>query len=137
MKNGVKFIVLAEEGYSYRQIVSRVGCSRGSVGEIIKKQKLTGSVHDMPIRGRDRKTTERQDSLLVRKSLACRFTTAPQLNAEMRLEHGVVISTSTTQRLREVGLHGRKPRKKPRFPPLHKRARLELETFSVGQSGFQ
>ena len=51
----------------------------------------------------------------------------PQVKAEMLLEHGVDISTSTAQRrLRESGLHGRKARRKPHLIPAHKRARLEF-----------
>ena len=99
-----KIIVLSEEGYSHREIAARVGCSHGAVGEIIHKHRITGRVEDKPIPGRFRKTTRRQDRLLVRRSLACRFKTAPQIKAEMRIEHGVIISTSTTQRILRGGI---------------------------------
>ena len=127
LENRGKIIALAEEQYPHREIAARVGCSHGAVGEIVRKHRLTGSVTDRKIPGRGRKTTARQDRLLVRKSLADRFKTAPQVKAEMLLEHGVDISTSTAQRrLRESGLHGRKARRKPRLSPAHKRARLEF-----------
>ena len=74
-------------------IAARVGCSRSAVGEMIRKHRLTGSVADRNIPGRCRKTTARQDRLLVRKSLANRFKTAPQIKAEMP-----EFSTSTAQR---------------------------------------
>ena len=122
-----KVVALSEEGYSQREIAARVGCSQRSVSGILKKHEETGSVRDKRIPGRLRKTTSREDSILVRKSKADRFKTAPQLKAEMNLEYGVQVSTSTAQRrLREAGLFGRKPRRKPRLTPAHKRARLDF-----------
>ena len=57
--------------------------------------------------GRKRKTSKREDSVVVRKSKSNRFKTAPQIKAEMQIEHGVNISVSTTRRrLREAGLKG-------------------------------
>ena len=80
---------------------------------------------DVKITGRKRKTTRREDSLMVRKSKADRFKTAPQIKAEMLIEHGVSVSSSTARRrLREAGLFGRKPRRKPRLTSKHKKARL-------------
>ena len=85
METRWEIIVLSEELYSQQEIASRVGCSRSAVGEIIRKHRLTGSVADRKIPGRRRKTTARQDKLLVRKSLANRFKTAPQIKAEILL----------------------------------------------------
>ena len=102
-----------------------VGCSQKSVAEILKKHRLTGSVRDITIPGRPRVTTKRQDSLLVRKCKMDRFKTATQIRAEVLSEYSLKLSTSTVQRrLRGAGLFGRKPRRKPRLTPKHKRDRL-------------
>ena len=77
--------------------------------------------------GRKRKTSKREDSVVVRKSKSNRFKTAPQIKAEMQIEHGVNISVSITRRrLREAGLKGCKPRKKPRLTARHKKCRLQF-----------
>ena len=69
-------------------------------------------VKDAKIPGQKRKTSEREDRLVVRKSKSNRYKTAPQIKAEMLIEHGVIVSVSTTQRkLREAGLQVCKPRK--------------------------
>lgn len=61
----------------------------------------------------------------MRKSKGNRFKTAPQIRLEMRSEHSVEISTCTRQRrLRKVGLHGRKAKRKSYLSTTHKRARL-------------
>ena len=103
---------MAEEGYSQRQIAARVHCSQRAVSGILEKHKITGSEKDKRIPVRRRKTTSREDSIMVRKSKANRFKTAPQKKAEVRLEYGVQISTSTAQRrLRAASLFGWKPRR--------------------------
>ena len=122
-----KIVVLSEEGYSSRQIGARLKCSHKSVALILKKKKLNGSVSDRPIPGRTRKTTRKEDSIIVRKSKSDRFKTAPQVRAEVKTQYGIHVSISTTQRrLREAGLHGRKARRKPRLTALHRKARLEF-----------
>ena len=69
--------------------------------------------------------TRREDRTMVRKSMSDRYKTAPEIKAKMQLEHGMSVSTSTTQRrLREAGLIGRKPRKKPRLTSRHKKSRM-------------
>ena len=127
LENRGKVVALSEEGYSKREIADRFGCSQRSFRDILKKQRLTESVKDLKIPGRKRKTTKREDRIIVRKSKSNRYKTAPEIKADMQIEHGVSISTSTTQRrLREAGLNGRKPRKKPSLTARHMKARLEF-----------
>ena len=123
-----KVLELSEEGYSQRVIAVCVGCSQRRVCEILeKKKKLTGSVKDLKIPGRKRKTTRSEDRTMVGKSMSDRYKTAPEIKAKIQIEHGVNVSTSTTRRrLREAGHIGRKPGKKPRLTLRHKKARLEF-----------
>ena len=122
-----KVLALSEEGYTQREIAARAGCTQSSVSEILKKKRLTGSVKDAKIPGRKRKTSTREDRVVVRKSKSNRFKMAPQIKAEMQIEHGVNISVSTTRRrLREAGLKDCKPRKKPRLTARHKKCRLQF-----------
>ena len=82
-----------------------MGCTQSSVSEILKKKRLTGSVKYAKMPGRKRKTSEREDWFMVRKSKSNCYKTAPQIKAEMLIELGVNITVSTTQRrLREAGL---------------------------------
>ena len=120
-------MALSEEGYSQRAVARRAGCSQRSVSVILRKQRHTGCVRDHEIIGRKRKTTIKEDRLIVRKSKADRFKTATEIKAEMQMEHGVRISSSTIRRRsREAGLNGCKTRKKPRLTARHKKARLEF-----------
>ena len=131
-----KVLALSEEGYTQREIAARVGCTQSSVSEILKKKRLTGSVKDAKIPGRKRKTSEREDRLMVRKSKSNHYKTAPQIKAEMLIEHGVNILVSTTQRrLREAGLKGCKPRKKPRLTARRKRVSITVCTSTQRLDG--
>ena len=86
-------------------------CSLRSVSNNLKKQRLIGNVIELKIPGQKRKTKKRDDRIMVRKSKSNRSKTAPENKAEMQIEHGESVSTSTTQRrLREAGPNGRTPR---------------------------
>ena len=144
LENRGKIIALAEEQYSHREFAARVGCSHGAVGEIVRKHRLTVSVTDRKIPGRGRKTTARQDRVLVRKSLADRFKTAPQVKAEMLLEHGVDISTSTAQRRLREGVAWTQSQTKatPHSCAQEstngiRKGPQRLDSFSVGTSRFK
>ena len=97
LENRGKLLALSEEGYTQREIAARVGCSGGSVSDMLKKQRLTGSVNDAQIPGRRRKTSEREDRIIVRKSKSNRFKTAPEIKVEMQNEHALSVSVSTTK----------------------------------------
>ena len=93
---------------------------------------------DLKIPGRKRKTTRREDRTMVGKSMSNRDKTAPEIKAEMQLEHGVSVSISSIlRRLREAGHIGRKPRKKPRLTSRHKKARLEFARTHKGWTAEQ
>ena len=114
LENRGKVLALSEERYSKREIADRVDCSQRRFRDILKKQRLTGNVKDLKIPGRKRKTTKREDRVIVTKSKSSRYKTPLEINVDMQIEHSVSDSTSTIQRkLRKAGLNGRKPRKKP------------------------
>ena len=133
LENRGKVLVLSEEGCSQRTIPARVSCSQKSISEILKKHRITGSVKDRKILGPKRKMTERQGCTKVHKSKMDRSKTAPQIKAEVQLEHGISMSTSTTQRrLREVRLFCCKPRRKPKLVTRHKKACLQYAQAQMG-----
>ena len=68
LENRGKVLALSEERYSKREIADRVDCSQRRFRDILKKQRLTGNVKDLKIAGRKRKTTKREDRIIVTKS---------------------------------------------------------------------
>ena len=65
-------VVLIEEGYSYRDVGTRLGISHKTVFRLIKKHRETGSTADKPRSGRPKVMTDREDRILVRKSVVDR-----------------------------------------------------------------
>ena len=83
--------IITREGYKQREIAGKVGCIQRSVSDILRN-KLTGSFKDSKIPERKRKTTRREDNILVRKSKVNRLNPPPppiESKAEMQDEHGV------------------------------------------------
>lgn len=75
--------------------------------------------------GRPRKTTLREDSLIVRTSKFNPRLNAVDIKREMNITHGVKLSQSTIQRrLRAEGLLGRRPAKKPLVSLKNRLARV-------------
>ena len=138
LENRGQMLALSEEDYTQRQIAASVGCSQKSVSEILKKYRITCNIKDIKIPGRKRKTTERWDRIIVRKSKMDRTKIALQVKAKMMLQHGASVSTSTAQkRLREVRLFGRKPRKKPKLMTCRRKAHLQFAKTYIGWSARQ
>ena len=120
-------MALSEEGYTQRVIAAHVGCTQASVSGILKKKMVYGNVKDAKIPGRKRKTSQKEDRIVVRKSKTDRFKTASQIKAEMQTDYDVDISVSTTRRrLREASLNACRPQKKPRLTSCHKKKRLDF-----------
>ena len=65
-----KIVALSEEGYTQRVIAARVGCTQARVSGILKKKMVYGNVKDAKIPGRKRKTSQKEDRIVVRKSKA-------------------------------------------------------------------
>ena len=84
LENRGKVLVLSEKVYSQREVARRVGCCQRSVSDILKKARLTGGVRDRKIVGRKRKTTTKEDRLIVRKSKADRFKRQRRLKPRCR-----------------------------------------------------
>ena len=105
-------VTLRQEGYSFRQVVGKIGdgATASGVQKICKKFTDSKTVVDKQRSGRPRISTVREDRALVRLSLTDRQKSSPVLK-EIR---DVEASTSTVRRrLSAAGLHARIPRKKP------------------------
>jgi transposase len=121
----IRVVVLHEEGYSSPKIAKRVGCNQSTVIRIIKKHQETGSTADRHRTGRPKKTTQRQDRVLLRTSLVNRKLTSPLLLREWQEKCSVDVCPSTVRRrCLEFGLRGCKARKKPLLTEQQRKKRL-------------
>ena len=83
-----KVIVLHEEGYSQRQILSITGYSKTAVTEIIKKFRETGSLEDRKESGRSPKLTKDDNKYFKTFSLRNRKKTSTELAKDINNNWG-------------------------------------------------
>ena len=82
---------------NYGIIANISGCSIDTVNHVLQKQQQTGKVVDRPISSRKQVTTEWEDRIITRISLANQSTTEPQIQLSFEEHHEVMISVSTVQ----------------------------------------
>ena len=112
------------------EVADTFNVSRQQVQRIRKRYEETGDVFDKPRSGRPRKTTAREDRLLVWKSKGSPFSTAAELHETWSPE--VPVSTRTVCRiLSRNGLHGRISAQKP---ALNKRQLKNRVAFAKAHS---
>lgn len=101
-------------GQTLRSLASQFSLSLGAIHGIVKRNRVRGGVFKMPKSGRPRSTTDRLDKIIVRTSKCDPRLTAVDIQRQINTFHGSNIHSATVQRrLRNAGLFGRRPAKKP------------------------
>ena len=125
LKDRKRLIGLHKEGISNRKIGKLLNCSEGTVRLTIKRYNGTGTIQYLPVLGRPKKTTVREDRNLKLASLKNRYLTAPDLQKQCGLV-GTCCLTTVRSRLRSVGLNGCIARRKPMVSLKNRKRRLEF-----------
>lgn len=98
-----------------------------TVDNIVKRQKVRGTVGRAPKSGRPRKTTAREDKLIKRMSLADPRKTAVDIASDLRKYHHLDVHVATVKRrLNQGGLFGRHAAKKPFVSGKNRSARIKF-----------
>uniref|UniRef100_A0A914WNK9 Paired domain-containing protein n=1 Tax=Plectus sambesii TaxID=2011161 RepID=A0A914WNK9_9BILA len=98
--------------------------ARSTVSRILRLHTLRGTVGTAPRTGRPRKTTARTDKRIVWLSKKSPFLTANAIRNDLNV---MDVSTSTVKkRLRDSGLYGRRPAKKPLVSKKNKARQLKF-----------
>ncbi|GFT04102.1 uncharacterized protein TNCV_3346431 [Trichonephila clavipes] len=116
-----KKIHLKEEGYSMRQIAAKVPCGLSIVVRTLKRFSEPNFIADRGRSGRPRKTSLREDRLL----LSNRKLNSLQILKQWTLTSNVSVSPRTVRgRLLEIGLRGCKARPKSLLTQFQRKRRL-------------
>lgn len=129
---------MVERGDSYGMIAKKLSTTRGTISKVIAKYKQTGSVAEKERSGRPRKTTAREDRILVRTSLENRRLSAMDIREHIHNEYHINLGVRTVRkRLREAGLRGCVAAKKPLLSDANCAKRLrfarEHKNWTVNQ----
>ena len=125
---GEKRIIIShhEEGKSIRAISRVVGRSVAVVHRIIDNFKNSGSLDAKPKTGRPRKTTPREDRMIVSICKKDRFKTASAIARELNESTNINVSRKTvSRRLVDCGFRAHVPACKPLITKKNKFARLQ------------
>jgi len=114
-----KIEILIKEGYCGTVIANKVGVSTASVSRLRKKLNFGQSldVKRAGKCGRKRKSTERDDSFIVRESLKDRIKTATQIWVDVKTRDIDISKETVRRRLREAGLNAHRPLLKQKLTP--------------------
>ncbi|GFV16643.1 HTH_Tnp_Tc3_2 domain-containing protein [Trichonephila clavipes] len=116
-----KIIHLKEEGYSMRQIAAKVPCGLSTVVGTLKRFSETNFIADRGRSGRPRKTSLREDRLL----LSNKKLNSSQIFKQWTLTSNVSVCPRTVRgKLLEIGLRGCKARPKPLLTEFQRKRRL-------------
>lgn len=116
-----------QRGSSHRVVANQFGVSKAGVTGIMKRFQQRGAVVIKKSTGRPKKTTVKQDRILIKLSKEDPRKSAIQLLTELREKYQVNVSVDTVKRrLRSVGLYGRRPAKKPLISVKNRIARVQF-----------
>lgn len=120
-------IRLSNEGKSSREIALIMNVGKTTVNDLIKKFRTGDGLQDRPKSGRPRKTSQRIDNAIKRKSNSEPRKTASDIANELREESGLNISRMTvSRRLHQFGLFGRVGAKKPLVSKKNQKRRCQF-----------
>lgn len=118
-------VALRRYGLKQKTIARQVGIPQGTVSKILKRHRQTGKPTQRPRPGRPRKTSARDDRLLIRLCMDSRTTPTNALRAQWQRTIGIRVSrTLVNSRLVQAGLRARRPVWKPLLTARHRNARL-------------
>lgn len=118
-------VKLKSEGKSFREIGKIVGKPHATVQSILNKQKIHGTVENLPGRGRKKKLPVQCQRFIVRKIKENPKTSVPKLTDEVSKIINKPLSADTVRRvLKSDGYNGRVARKKPYVSAVNKKKRV-------------
>ena len=117
------------------EVATTFNVSKRQVERIRERYRETGEVHDKPRSGRPRKTTPREDKMLVRQSKAHPFCTSKELQQSWTPSNPV--SSRTVRRILDRnGLKGCIAAQKPSLNKRQLKKRVEFANAHSPQNGW-
>lgn len=118
------------DGQSQSEVARCFNISRKVVSNWKKKFLAQGNVYNRNRSGRPRKTNDRDERLIKTLSVRDVRKTAVDIRNDLSEYHGLDLSVSTVKRrLAALGLHGRRPCKKPLISLRNRRQRLAFAKY--------
>ncbi len=118
----IRMVALHKDGLGYKKFCNNLELSYSTVARVIKRFSKTGFTRNRPCNGRLKMLSlcaVRQMQKLASKN---RCMSAASIPLEVAEVEGQLVSAQTIRHtLQQVGLHGRRPRRKPLLKLAHKK----------------
>ncbi len=129
----IRIVALNKDGWGYKKFGNTLKHSYSTLASVIQWFFKTGFTRNRPHKGRSKKLSHcavRQVQKLASKN---RHMSAASIALEVAEVEGQLVSAQTIRHaLQQVGLHGRRPRRKPLLKLAHKKS---LQTICWRQPG--
>ncbi len=131
----IRIVALHKDGRGYEKFGNSQKLSYSTVARVIQRFSKMGFTLNRPHKGRSKKLSPcavRQVQKLASKN---RRTTAASIALEVAEVEGQLVSAQTIRhRLQQVGLHGRRPRRKPLLKLAYKKACKQFAEDNLAKS---
>ncbi len=131
----IRIVALHKDGRGYKKFGNSLELSYSTVASVIQRFSKTGFTRNRPHKGRSKKLSHcavRQVQKLASKN---RHMSAASIALEVAEVEGQLVSAQTIRHaLQQVGLHGRRPRRKPLLKLAHKKACKQFAEDNLAKS---
>ncbi len=131
----IRIVALYNDGLGYKKFGNTLKLSYSTVTRVIQRFSMTGFTRNRPRKGRSKKLSPcavRQVQNLASKN---RHMSAASIALEVAVVEGQLVSAQTIcHTLQQVGLHGRRPRRKPLLKLAHKKACKQFADDNLSKS---
>ena len=122
-----RIVALHKDGQGYKKISASLKVSPNTVAKVIQRFSKKRTTMSCARQGRPAKMTARTVRQVQNLVLQDRRQSAAKIAEEISTASGQSVSAQTIRRtLHRIGLHGRRPRRKPLLKQSHKKARKQF-----------
>ncbi len=119
----IRIVALHKDVLGYKKFGNSLELSYSTVARVIQMFSKMGSIWNRPRKGRSKKLGPRAVCQVQKLASKNRCMSAASIALEVAEVEGQLVSVQTIRRtLQQVGLHGRRPRRKPLLKLAHKKS---------------
>ncbi len=118
----IRIVALHKDGLGYKKFVNSLELSYSTVARVIQRFSKMGFTRNRPCKGRSNKLSPFVVFQVQQLASKNRHMSAASIALEVAEVKGQFVSTQTIRHtLQQVGLHSRRPRRKPLLKLAHKK----------------
>ncbi len=118
----IRIVALHKDRRGYKKFGNSLELSYSTVARVIQRFSKTGFTRNRPRKGRSKKLSPCAVRQVQKLALKNRRMSAASIALEVAEVEGHLVSAQTIRHtLKQVGLHGRRPRRKPLLKLAHKK----------------